>query len=278
TLSIIITIRTAAFISPFPVAFNVPINIAYAYKTTPHFSQRNKPFIKPVTKGLAKHIFFIVDETVRGDFMGINNKKLRDTPFLDSIANSYYNYGIASAVATCSRASNMILQSGLRLNQLPDYNFYYASNPSIFQYAQQAGYKTYFIDGQNKTDRPQNNMTKYDFWAINNYIEILKIHPDFEFYEIDPKIVDYLAEISKQDSCTFTYINKMGCHSTYAAKYPPNREFFKPAYKPTDAIIDRATILNTYYNAVNWTVDEFFRKLLPKIKNDDVLILYFSDH
>jgi glucan phosphoethanolaminetransferase (alkaline phosphatase superfamily) len=278
TLSIIITIRTAAFITPFPTYLNVPINIIYGIKTTPHFGKRNNPTLKPIAKRLAKHIFFVVDETIRGDLMGINNKKLKNTPFLDSISNSYYNYGIASSSATCSRASNMILQSGLRLDQLPDFNFLYASNPSIFQYAKQAGYKTYFIDGQNDSEQPQNNMTKFDFFAIDKYIEIRKIHQGIELYDIDHKIIEYLDEIPKQDSCTFTYINKLGCHSNYAGKYPPTREIFKPVYQLNDVNIDRVTTLNTYYNALNWTVDEFFKKLLPKIENDSVIILYFSDH
>lgn len=280
--------RTKAHFATFPTVFYVPTITLYSYCTIPYFGARNDVKIKPVATGSCKKIIFIVDETIRGDALSINNKQpsnkggsasgKKSTPYLESRADAYYNFGIASSVANTSRAVNMILQSGMRVDQFPDKKFLYASNPSIFQYAKRAGYKTFFIDGQNKTIHPQNNMTPNDFIPIDKYIQILKLFPQIESYNIDYKIIDELADIISSDTSFFVYVNKMGCHFPYPLRYPPQREIFKPAYRGNEIFSVREIAMNTYYNAVNWSVDGFFEKFLPMIENKDVLIIYCSDH
>lgn len=262
----------------FPSVFNVPIVAADAYVSIPRFGPRKAPFIKPENKGLYKHIIWIIDESVRGDLMSINNSPIPTTPFLESIKSNYYNYGIMSASSQYSYGSNMVFQSGLRLDQLPDSNLNFGTNPNIFQYSKQAGYKTYFIDGQNKEEIPTNGMTRYDFENIDHYIPIHKNHPDIKWPDVDSTIVKYIKSVLNSKANTFTYINKAGCHFAYNNFYPKNREVFKPSYRGGEAWTDPATLKNTYCNCINWSVDEFFRKVYPATLDKDAIILYTSDH
>lgn len=271
-------ITSQAWHTLFPSVFNVPIVAADAYVSIPRFGPRKPPFIKPENKGLYKHIIWIIDESVRGDLLSINNSPIPTTPFLESIKNNYYNYGIMSSSAHYSYGSNMVFQSGLRLDQLPDSNLNFGTNPNIFQYSKQAGYKTYFIDGQNKEEIPTNGMTRYDFEHIDHYIRIHKNHPDIKWPEVDSTIVKYLTKIIDSEENTFTYINKAGCHFAYNNFYPKNREVFKPSYRGGEMWTDPATLKNTYCNCISWSVDEFFRKLYPATIDKDAIILYTSDH
>jgi glucan phosphoethanolaminetransferase (alkaline phosphatase superfamily) len=262
----------------FPSVFNVPIVAADAYITIPRFGPRKLPFIKPENKGLFKHIIWIVDESIRGDLLSINQSPIATTPYLESIKTNYYNYGIMSSSSHYSYGSNMVFQSGLRLDQLPDSNLNFGTNPNIFQYSKQAGYKTYFIDGQNKEEIPTNGMTHYDFEHIDHYIRIHKLNPKMKWPEVDSTIVNQLKKVMESDENTFTYINKAGCHFAYNNFYPKNRELFKPSYRGGEAWTDSATLRNTYCNCINWNVDEFFRKLYPSTIDKNAIIIYTSDH
>ena len=262
----------------FPSVVNVPIVAADAYVSIPRFGPRKPPFIKPENKGLYKHIIWIIDESVRGDLMSINNSPIPTTPFLESIKSNYYNYGIMSSSSQFSYGSNMTLQSGLRLDQLPDSNLNFGTNPNIFQYSKQAGYTTYFIDGQNKEEIPTNGMTHYDFENIDHYIRIQKNHPDIKWPEVDSTIVKYIKKVLDSKENTFTYINKAGCHFAYNNFYPQSREVFKPSYRSGEAWTDPATLKNTYCNCISWSVDDFFRKLYPATLDKDAIIIYTSDH
>lgn len=42
--------------------------------------------------------------------------------------------------------------------------------------------------------------------------------------------------------------------------------------------IDLQSVLNSYYNALLWSVDGFFERLLPVLQDKDVLVIYTSDH
>lgn len=273
-----INITSESWHTLFPSVFNVSIVAADAYVSIPRFGPRKPPFIKPENKGLYKHIVWIIDESVRGDLLSINNSPIPTTPFLESIKGNYYNYGIMSSSSHYSYGSNMVFQSGLRLDQLPDINLNYGTNPNIFQYSKQAGYKTYFIDGQNKKEIPTNGMTRYDFDHIDEYIRIHKDYPKIKWPGVDSTIVKYLKAVLDSKENTFTYINKAGCHFSYNNFYPKTREVFKPSYRGGEMWTDPKKLKNTYCNCISWSVDEFFRKLYPATVDKDAIIIYTSDH
>lgn len=264
--------------SLYPSVYNVPIIATDAFLSIPRFGARKVPFLQPVNHGQYKHIFLIVDESVRGDMLGINQGPLPTTPFLEEIKGAYINYGIASSAAHYSMGSNIILQSGLRADQIPDVKLLFGTNPNIFQYSKRAGYATYFIDGQNKLSIPQNGMTNHDFKNIDTYIQIQKTNPGSKWYEVDSAMVTYIKEILEKPENTFTYINKAGCHFAYNHFYPPNQEIFTPAYRSGKAWTNPQTLLNTYGNSILWSVDAFFKKLFPLTQGKDAIIIYTSDH
>src|ERR1700722_7318310 len=103
---VFIFFKTQSLISVFPCVYNVPGVVAYNYISTySHLhhdvKMRNAVKLIPAKKG-AKHILFLVEESVRGDALTINNKNVFTTPFLKKIDSSYYNYGIASSVSNFS--------------------------------------------------------------------------------------------------------------------------------------------------------------------------------
>lgn len=262
----------------FPTVFNVPIVAADAFFSIPRFGPRETTYIQPVQKGMYQHIIWIVDESVRGDMLSVNNSTLKTTPFLESIKGKFYNYGIMSASSQYSYGSNMVLQSGLQLKQIPDPALRFGKQPNIFQYGKKAGYSTYFIDGQNKSSVHMNGMTHYDFASIDHSINIHKIKPNIQWPDVDSTIVHYIKEILQSKQPTFTYINKAGCHFAYNHFYPAKRTPFQPSYTDGDSWTDSTVLRNTYANCINWSVDAFFRKLSPVLFQENTIILYTSDH
>jgi len=281
-LYLFIFLRTHAVISVFPCVYNVPAITAYTYSriyVPGRHGIRNTALFAPSKKGLTKHIVFIVDETIRGDALTINNEKLSTTPYLKEIAGSYYNYGITSSVANLSVSSNLIMQCGIRLNQIPDTGGCWKTNPNIFQYAKRAGYITSYIDAQNRTDNPQGYMTTFDFRLIDKVILLGGEYPGMKWYEADHKLISDIEKIASSDSSTFTYIDKIGAHNPYEERYPLSAEVFQPAIRGEGVVYaDKQTELNTYYNAVRWSVDDFFKELLPRLADKDIVIVYCSDH
>ena len=56
----------------------------------------------------------IVDECVRGDFLGITDSRRATTPFLVSLKSKLINFGAATAAHNCSAPSRFILRTGLQ--------------------------------------------------------------------------------------------------------------------------------------------------------------------
>jgi lipid A ethanolaminephosphotransferase len=48
--------------------------------------------------------------------------------------------------------------------------------------------------------------------------------------------------------------------------------------KPYDTIADKDRLVNTYKNAIHWSVDHFFQALLGEIDLSDSVLIYTSDH
>ena len=94
-----------------------------------------------------KKIVMIVDESVRGDYLGINKDQYDNTPFLHSASDVITNFGVGVASANCSGPSRMIMRLGLQPKHLPDLKSIWRQVPSIWQYAHEAGFKTVMIDG-----------------------------------------------------------------------------------------------------------------------------------
>jgi len=268
-------------ISTFPIVTQLPVNIYYAYDYQPPYSgSRETPYISPKYTKISKHIILIVDESVRGDLLFVDHLNQPTTPFLQSISESIINYGITSSTANYSNASNIIIQTGIQQNQLPDINFLSLKYPNIFSYMKLAGYKTYLINNQLRLPIPTNFMTYQDISNLDGYIIPMLNQSISNSYEVDNNSINDISTIVDSDMPSFTYIVKRGMHFPYQKSYPHDTHtIFKPAMENySDLRTDKVKTINSYMNGIRWNVDGFFNRLYSKIKDKDILILYTSDH
>jgi hypothetical protein len=88
---------------------------------SPQYQVRPQPVAAKVTydetpSPLAQHIVYIVDESVRGDYIQLNNKNLSNTPFLSRLDAQLINFGVATSAANCNLASRTMLRHATRQN------------------------------------------------------------------------------------------------------------------------------------------------------------------
>ena len=221
-----------------------------------------------------QHIILIVDESVSGDFIDLNVPR-GTTPYLASSASSILNFGLALSASNCSNASNAILRLGANPETLGKEGHSILNNPSIWKYAAAAGFETSFIDAQYLTESNQNYMNDVERGLIDHH---LAISHETKFEYRDFEVIDQLREIINRPSPQFVYINKRGAHFPYQRSYPVEETVFKPAMETYEPISSRERLVNTYKNAIRWSVDHFFQTLFETIDLANFVIVYTSDH
>jgi glucan phosphoethanolaminetransferase (alkaline phosphatase superfamily) len=271
----------------FPPTFALPVMLEMV-ATTHNFmgsiAPANVDYSGPINP-LAKHIVFIVDESVRGDVMEINDPKITNTPFLAQQKDNLINFGVAVAPSNCSFISRVILRLGLRPEDFRDGGLTRVKRPSIWKYAHEAGFRTIVLEGWGAGK----NFYALEWPFIDQYLP----ETDAPAYLRDISIADKLIQFLKEDVPSFIYVNKFGTHLPYESSYPPdfnntettadlppaNRTlaYWRGAtYAPNPGARDE--MLRNYNNAILWNVDGFFRKLLHQFNPDNVLLVYTSDH
>jgi glucan phosphoethanolaminetransferase (alkaline phosphatase superfamily) len=224
-----------------------------------------------------KNIIMIVDESVRGDYLGLNNPSYDNTPYLQSATNAIINFGVGVASTNCSAASRLIMRVGLQRSRLPDTEESWRQRPSIWQFAQNAGFKTVLLDGFRLFGLSYHSwMNEAEAKAIDlAFSEVAQ--PE---YQRDVAIAGTLLDLLESDGPMFIYVNKYGAHFPYSTKYPPDINYDSSplvAKLPLDK--QRRDIVARYHKAIRWSVDEFFGRILPIIAaRPDTLMIYTSDH
>jgi glucan phosphoethanolaminetransferase (alkaline phosphatase superfamily) len=235
-------------------------------------------------------IVMIMDESVRGDYVSLNDASYNTTPFLRTTDN-LVNFGVAISSGNCSYISRTIFRFGMRQSDLPDGWRQGLNRPTIWQFAHRAGYKTVHIDAS-----VRNELSSAEKTLVDSNITIF----ESPGYLRDQKLVGKLLDALKDEKPAFIYVEKYGVHFPYSNKYPPNlrpfpasllnasshqattiagsmdafiRSFLRPSETDqTDQEIDH------YLNAITWSVDEFFKRMLPAVDLSKALIIYTSDH
>lgn len=218
----------------------------------------------------ARHVFLIVDESVRGDFLDLNER--RDvTPFLRSQRARFANFGYAVSGNNCSMFSNLILRYGGVRERLAESVHTF---PSIWSYAKTAGFRTVYIDAQKSGGRLQNGMTVLE----RNLIDVFEQPDHLPYAERDFHVARRLQEIAKESEPHFVYVNKWGAHFPFTRNYPPTAATFVPDMAESeDASTDRERLINSYKNTIRYNIDGFFRELLQGDLHN-VALIYTSDH
>jgi len=219
----------------------------------------------------SKHIVLVVDESIRGDYVDINVAR-GTTPFLLSQSGRIANFGIAASSANCSSYSNAILRYGPRRADLPDGLF---RGATIWQHAQEAGYRTIFIDGQLTHGKLQNFMHASEMNSVDEIIQFDGVPKE----QRDLKIADTIKSYLERPEPSFIYVNKAGVHFPYRRSHPAQEAVFLPQMAPDEpAGGERQKLVNSYKNGVRWAVDNFLRRLLQDLDLSDTVIIYTADH
>jgi glucan phosphoethanolaminetransferase (alkaline phosphatase superfamily) len=226
-------------------------------------------------------IVVIMDESVRGDYLTLNDPTYNTTPFL-SATRHLINFGVASSGANCSVTSRTIFRFGMRQTDLPNGWREGLNRPTFWEFAHKAGYKTVHIDAWYGSMSLGNGFSLAEKALIDSNISVIK-SPN---YLRDQTLVGKLLQALKDEGPAFIYVEKLGAHFPYSDKFPP--DFHTRPTPLTDtfwsvfaklrlsAVGERD--LADYPNAITWSVDEFFRKLLPAVDLRKTLIVYTSDH
>jgi glucan phosphoethanolaminetransferase (alkaline phosphatase superfamily) len=223
------------------------------------------------------NIVFVIDESVRGDHLSINNYGRATTPYLEKLSQQHWlsNWGIAAAGTTCSFASDSLLYTGITPSQLPDTGFQIRKVPNIFQYARAMGYRTHFLDAQ-----------KEDFWLGTSYDQtyVDDWQPATSFassnkYDSDAVLAKKINEIVDNSTGQFIWVIKLGVHYPYKRAFPPTASEWQPL--PQSDRIDPARkeeMINAYDNALKYNLETFFRNLAIEKWQSRNILIYTSDH
>jgi glucan phosphoethanolaminetransferase (alkaline phosphatase superfamily) len=226
-------------------------------------------------------VIFIVDESVRGDYLDVGAKTGITTNLLGGNP-AVHNFGLAASGNNCSEGSNMLLRYG---GTRDDYRITTNHKPSIFHYAKSRGFKTVYIDGQRNGKRLQNGMDAYELSAIDEFIQF----DDVKVVDRDIRIAELISARTKNSIPEFIYVNKVGAHFPVHDKFPDSFMRFTPVLargqfeavtdmgvRPSDVAWERYN--NSYRNTLLWNVGEFFRIVLGSADLDHAFLLYTSDH
>src|SRR5262249_36530846 len=279
-----VTVYTKGATAEFPSPLAVAGEAIFAAISTNTRPVAPKVTYDEVPSPLVQHMVYIVDESVRGDYIQLNSNKFNNTPFLSGLDGPLINFGVATSAANCSHDSRMILRLGDQSGAPPN-----EQNPShlkagLFQYAQRAGFRTVVVDAWKEM---LTYMDATERTAIDVYVPVTDEPP----YVRDNRVAKKLLEILTEDRPTFIYVAKFGVHFPYDLSYPsepkpPSRlamllkamvKFSRGQYVPP-APNERDELVNSFRKAITWSVDGFFHRLEPYLDLSKTLLLYTSDH
>lgn len=256
---------------PFPAPTGVPAMFAAALVPRAAEVSAREPvdYARSFTP-MTRHLVVIVDESVRGDVMGLNDRRYGNTPFLAGLGDGLVNFGVATSATNCSVATRVILRMGLRPSQLPDVGGASKRQPTIWQYAEAAGFRTTLLDGWG---RLHSYMDEAEHQQIDDFMYV-----DAAEHERDQLLPPLIAERLRGPAPAFVYVNKLGIHPKYALKVPPGVTD-TPAQPPPVVELDarRRADVDDYHRALRHSVDDFFADLWPRLPAD-AAVLYTSDH
>lgn len=225
------------------------------------------------SKAPEQNIVLIIDEGIRADHLSINGYQRETTPWLVELDKSdmLHNWGTASSGATCSQISNHLLLTGTAPS--PSQRSDPELLPTVFQYAEALGYNLYYFDSQ--TNYLWNGLSTRDLGSIE-WINTDRLGRD---PNADLIAAGLIHEIVSNSSGNFILLNKRGVHFMYEDSYPSDRTIWGPLPPEQDYINNPELVKNPYDNGIRFTVDEFFKILLPDTNTfQNTKYIYTSDH
>ena len=210
--------------------------------------------------GRPKHIFLVIDESITYGAFANTVERLQNQD--SSKTNDLRLHGEYVSGAVCSDYANALLLVGLQPSKLPDTSQYSLKAPTLYQYAQKAGYSTAWVNSYSDNLNPYGFVNESALQSIDTLINRRDISSSTEPYDIDKDLLIKAMEWSKLQELSFVIINKVGCHFPYALYTAPNQ---------------KAPVTDEYASCVDYTTSVYFDELRAKLDSNSV-ILYTSDH
>jgi len=259
-----------------------------AYETLHDHVGARQPVTLPRSgPAMARDIVLLIDESVSGNYLDLNTPQGVPTPLTRPQPGlRIFNYGYAASIANCSADTNVTLRYG---GTRADYLRINSTQPSIWQYAHQAGLATVYIDAQRTGGNLQNLMTDTEKRDIDRFIQF----DDTPVLQRDMAVAAKLVELLGDGKPQLIVVNKVGAHFPVHDKYPDAFMNWRPALprgqyadvtdtgsrdgfsgSPDDWVLYR----NAYRNTLAWNVGEFFNRLFAGADLSQAVVIYTSDH
>jgi len=236
-------------------------------------SDRRKVEWTPKPGAGTQHIVMLVDESIRADFLELTPGSLH-TPELAKLRANFIDFGPAASAGNCSHYSNALLRfAASRRDTIRTVR----TNPTIWEFAKKAGYRTVYIDAQAGVNKNpgllQNFMSVREKQSIDSFHTIQNVPADQADFEL-LKIVERELQSTQP---VFIYANKNGAHFPYDKAYPAAEGLYGPTMSETgqDTPVTRVA---SYRNAVRWSVDRFFAEMFKATDFANTAVIYTSDH
>lgn len=224
------------------------------------------------------HIVLIIDESVRYDYLSNNNPHLTTTPFLKELEAKpkLYNLGLSIAASTCSFPTKSLILTGT--TKIPDVTRQTQRHPTLFQYAKRSGYETTILDAPG-SNFPNIVIRKEDLQYVDHLFRAEKIPGTHHF--ADQRAVETLQNFLEKPVGQFIVLVKQGTHFHYESSYPRTVARFSrhlPRLELNEGYgSSKEKTINSYKNALSFTVDEFARTLFSG-DFSNTTIIWTSDH
>ena len=287
--STLIFIKSDKAVAGLPQQFSpTAMAIAIMYKSTIHeMPKRETVKYKPETKPKTKHLLYLVDESINPEYLYTSNGNYLKG--LDDHKSKIADFGIAVSGSNCSARSNAILRLGATRDNLINS---VKTNPTIWQYAKKAGFRTVYIDSQasDKVVTKPNNFQNYMTADEARFIDVMYKIKNVPDPQLDYELLQLVKKELANEYPTLIYANKNGAHFPYNDNYPESETKFLPVlsnkkneglsglmdlYKNKDGL---QAVINTYKNSIHWNVDKFFQLFFNQIDLKETVVIYTSDH
>lgn len=263
----------------FPTYLRTAFNVGQYYEGQLTLPDRTTPVVEMVEGAYqADRLVLIVDESIRPDYLSLNGFEKPTTPYLDSIGGRFLNFGTAVSGSTCSDASNVMLNSFVRAQDVQSREAV-LSRPTVFYYAKAAGYRTVLLSAVYRSPLFY-GIRESDLQYIDETVMVNNLYDGGKELN-DHRLIPELKKLFEkyEGERLFVYMRKQGTHFPFDDYYPEDRRPFTPVLGDSRPMRShRGKLANSYANGLRWNLDDFYRELDAEVGDAEALYLFTSDH
>ncbi|MGG7073976.1 phosphoethanolamine transferase [Campylobacter sp. 9BO] len=218
-----------------------------------------------------KNVIVIIGESLSRHYMSLYGYEKPTTPFLKNLEKSGNLISFSDIISPYT-STNPVLEYALNFNNYESKDKrHYSDSLNMLDMFNLAGYKTFWISNQEFNGRY--TMATTSISARADEIKFTGSLGTRNSFRYDSEILQFLS--NKTDG--FYIIHLMGSHSLYRERYPDEYAKFKSNELNEPLNKKQKDRLAKYLNSVFYN-DFIINEIYKVFKDDDSLILYFSDH